>query len=83
MTTTPAAAGLAFNFATSAKDSHYSVRHWEGQAIVERWFPTRMDRSKYLISIGGGPILTWEDPADDYSTKNVYGPGKDMRSVWR
>lgn len=32
---------------------------------------------------GGGPVLTWEDPADDYNASNVYGPGKDTRAAWR
>lgn len=68
---------LPFTFALTEAESRYSARHFEGQSIVERWFPSRDDRTAYVLSIGGASkLLSHEDPADDYSAANVYGPGK-------
>lgn len=80
MNTTTATAGLTYRTAATPAESRYSVRHWEGKAIVEPWFPTRDDRTLYLLSIGGAAcVLTWQDPAEDYNGANVYGPGAPIR----
>jgi hypothetical protein len=63
------------------RDARYSVRHWTKTHIVERWFPTRDDRTAYLVSerITQRHVLTWEDPADDFNGTNIYMDGKDIR----
>jgi hypothetical protein len=56
----------------------YSVRHYDRNGQVERWFPTRDARTLYILTElrGAADVIGWQDPPEDYNGGNVYGPGK-------